>query len=338
MKLVRCKQNPILKPNPANQWEELCVLNPAAIYNELDKKFYMIYRAAGNDKTHLIHLGLAISDDGVNFIRQSDKPLISGDPNGLDAGGCEDPRLVKMGDYFYLTYASRPFPPGQYWREDKEYFGFQPEYGPKVLIYNNTLTHLAISKDLKKWKKLGPITDPHYDDRDVVIFPEKINGKFYMLSRAMERCGKGFPNKNPAIWLSFSDDLLNWDNYSLLMEGQTWWEDKKIGTSTAPLKTKDGWLVLYHGVSSKDDAYRVGAILLDLNDPTKIIARTKDYLLEPEEEYETNGYYNGCVFPTAIVPKDDMYYIYYGAGDKVICLATVKQDELLRYLKEECHE
>ena len=338
MKLVRCKQNPILKPNPANQWEELCVLNPAAIYNELDKKFYMIYRAAGNDKTHLIHLGLAISDDGVNFTRQSDNPLISGDPNGLDAGGCEDPRLVKMGDYFYLTYASRPFPPGQYWREDKEYFGFQPEYGPKVLIYNNTLTHLAISKDLKKWKKLGPITDPHYDDRDVVIFPEKINGKFYMLSRAMERCGKGFPNKNPAIWLSFSDDLLNWDNYSLLMEGQTWWEDKKIGTSTAPLKTKDGWLVLYHGVSSKDDAYRVGAILLDLNDPTKIIARTKDYLLEPEEEYETNGYYNGCVFPTAIVPKDDMYYIYYGAGDKVICLATVKQDELLRYLKEECHE
>ena len=337
MKFTKYAKNPILKPNPKNQWEELCVLNPAAIYNEKDQTFYMVYRAAGNDKTHLIHLGLATSKDGINFTRMSDKTLLSGDPNGLDAGGCEDPRLVKMGDYFYLTYASRPFPPGQYWREDKEYFGFQPEYGPKVLVYNNTLTHLAISKDLKNWKKLGPITDAHFDDRDVIIFPEPINGKFYMLSRAMERCGEGYPNKNPAIWLSSSDDLLHWDNYTLLMQGETSWEDKKIGAGTPPIKTKDGWLVLYHGVSSKDDAYRVGAILLDLNNPFKIIARTKDFLMEPEEEYETNGYYNGCVFPTAVVPYDGTLYIYYGAGDKVICLATVKEDELLKYLKEECH-
>ena len=159
-----------------------------------------------------------------------------------------------------------------------------------------------------------------------------------MLSRAMERCGEGYPNKNPAIWLSESDDLLHWDNYILLMQGETSWEDKKIGAGTPPIKTKDGWLVLYHGVSKKDDAYRVGAILLDLNNPYKIIARTKDYLMEPEEEYETNGYYNGCVFPTAVVPKDGTLYIYYGAGDKVVCLATVNEEKLLKYLKEECYE
>ena len=116
MRFTKYNKNPILKPNAKNQWEELCVLNPAAIYNEEDQTFYMVYRAAGNDKTHLIHLGLAMSKDGINFQRMSEKPLLSGDPNGLDAGGCEDPRLVKMGDYFYLTYASRPFPPGQYWR------------------------------------------------------------------------------------------------------------------------------------------------------------------------------------------------------------------------------
>ena len=336
MRFNKCKENPILKPNPNNQWEELCVLNPAAIYDEKSKTFYMIYRAAGNDKTHIIHLGLATSKDGIHFTRESDKPLISGDPNGIDAGGCEDPRLVKMGDYFYLTYASRPFPPGQYWREDKEYFGFQPEFGPKVLVYNNTLTHLAISKDLRNWKKLGPITDARFDDRDVFIFPEKINDKFYMLSRAMERCGQGYENKNPAIWLSSSEDLLHWDNYQLLMQGEEDWEDKKIGGSTPPLKTKDGWLVLYHGVSSKDDAYRVGAVLLDLKDPSKILARTKEFLMEPEEPYETNGYYNGCVFPTAIINKDGLLYIYYGAGDKVVCLATVEEKELLKYLKEEC--
>ncbi len=98
MKIIKYQNNPLLKPNAKNQWEELCVLNPAAIYNESDKTFYMVYRAAGNDKTHLIHLGLAVSKDGINFTRCSDKPLLSGDPNGLDAGGCEDPRLVKMGD------------------------------------------------------------------------------------------------------------------------------------------------------------------------------------------------------------------------------------------------
>ena len=334
MKLKKYANNPILTKNPANQWEELCVLNPAVIFNDEDKTFYMLYRAAGNDAQHYIYLGLAKSKDGIHFKRESDKPLISGDPNGIDAGGCEDPRLIKMGDYFYLTYASRPFPPGQYWREDKEYFGFQPQYGPKVLIYNNTLTHLAISKDLRHWKKLGPITDAHCDDRDVVIFPETINGKFYMLSRASERCGEGYENENPAIWISSSDDLLRYDEYSLLMKGEEDWESKKIGISTPPIKTKDGWLVFYHGVSKKDDAYRVGAILLDLNDPTKILRRTKDFIMEPEAEYETNGYYNGCVFPTAVVKKDELLYIYYGAGDKVICLATVKEEELLKYLKE----
>lgn len=337
MKFKKYEHNPILKANSSNQWEELCVLNPAVIYNDLDDTFYMIYRAAGNDKTHLIHLGLATSKDGINFKRESNSPLLSGDSNGLDAGGCEDPRLIKIGDYFYLTYASRPFPPGQYWREDKEYFGFQPKYGPKVLVYNNTLTHLAISKDLRKWKKLGPITDPHFDDRDVVIFPEPINGKYYMLSRATERCGKEYSNENPAIWISSSDDLLSWNNYTLLMKGETDWEDKKIGSGTAPIKTKEGWLILYHGVSKKDDAYRVGAILLDLNNPLKILARTKDFLMEPEERYETSGYYNGCVFPTAVVSKNDTLFIYYGAGDKVICLATIKEKELIDYLKEECH-
>ena len=97
MKFKKYENNPILKPNPANQWEELCVLNPAAIYVEEEKTFYMIYRAAGNDKTHIIHLGLATSKDGINFVRESNKPLLTADPNGLDAGGCEDPRLIKIG-------------------------------------------------------------------------------------------------------------------------------------------------------------------------------------------------------------------------------------------------
>ena len=202
------------------------------------------------------------------------------------------------------------------------------------MIYNNTLTHLAVSKDLKKWKKLGRITDPRFDDRDVVIFPEKINDKFVMLSRGMERCGKGFENKNPAIYISFSDDLQIFDNYKLLMKGETDWESLKIGASTPPIKTNEGWLLIYHGVDKKDSIYRVGAVLLDLCDPTHILYRTKDYIFEPEEKFETDGFYNGCVFPTGIVNKKGKLFIYYGAGDKFIGLATCELNELIKFLKE----
>ena len=328
MKLTKYQNNPILTKNPKNKWEELCVLNPAVIRHD-DGKFYMLYRAAGNDKQHYIYLGLAISEDGINFARQSNEPLIRPDVNGADGGGVEDPRLVKIEDYYFLTYASRPFAPGQYWREDKEYFGFQPKAGPKTLIYNDTQTHLAVSKDLVHWKKLGRITDSREDDRDVVIFPETVNGKYVKISRAMGKCGKGFKNPNPAMWISYSNDLLEWGEEELLYQGHEDWEDAKCGASCPPVKTEKGWLLIYHGVSTKDKNYRVGAMLLDLNNPSKIIARTRGFLMEPEFPFETDGFYSGCVFPTGIVEKDDEYFIYYGAGDQCICLATCKKKELI---------
>ena len=333
MKLKKYANNPILTKNPKNQWEELCVLNPAVIFNDEDKTFYMLYRAAGNDAQHYIYLGLAKSKDGIHFERQSDKPLIAPDVNGADGGGCEDPRLVKIDDYYFLTYASRVFAPGQYWREDKKYFGFQPKAGPRVLIYNDTETHLAVSKDLVNWKKLGRITDSRHDDRDVIIFPERVNGKYVKISRAMDKCGKGYKNPKPAMWISFSDDLLEWPREEeLFYEGKEDWESEKVGGSCPPIKTEKGWLFIYHGVSSKDKNYRVGAMLLDLNDPRKILAKTKDFLMEPEFDFESKGFYAGCVFPTGIVEVKDEYYIYYGAGDQCICLATVNKQELLNEL------
>ena len=337
MKFTKFKDNPILTKNPKNSWENLCVLNPAVIYNDLDKKYYMLYRAAGNDLQHYIYLGLAISEDGYHFSRTSDKPLIAPDINGADGGGIEDPRLVKIDDYYFLTYASRPFAPGQYWREDKKYFGFQPKAGPKVLIYNDTETHLAVSKDLINWKKLGRITDSRQDDRDVIIFPERVNGKYVKISRAMYKCGEGYPNKKPAMWISTSSDLLEWrEEEKLFYQGVEPWEDEKVGGSCPPIKTEYGWLFIYHGVCSKDKNYRVGAMLLDLNDPSKILRKTKDYILEPEFKFETDGFYSGCVFPTGIVEKDDKYIIYYGAGDQCICGAYVdKRGFLNDLLKEE---
>lgn len=336
MKLNKYSKNPILTKNVNNSWEELCVLNPAVIYNDEDQKYYMLYRAAGNDKQHYIYIGLATSEDGINFKRCSDKPLIAPDVNGADGGGIEDPRLVKIDDYYFLTYASRPFAPGQYWRDDKEYFGFQPKAGPKVLIYNDTETHLAVSKDLIHWKKLGRITDSRDDDRDVILFPERVNGKYVKISRAMNRCGEGYKNPKPAIWISFSNDLLEWrEKEELLYMGQESWEDEKIGGSCPPIKTEYGWLFIYHGVASKDKNYRVGAMLLDLNDPRIIIAKTKDFIMEPEFPFETDGFYSGCVFPTGIVEKGDDYLIYYGAGDQCICLATINKKSLLNHLLEQ---
>lgn len=336
MKLEKYKNNPILTKNHRNSWESLCVLNPAVIYNNEDKTYYMLYRAAGNDKQHYIYIGLAKSKDGINFTRESDEPLIRPDVNGADGGGCEDPRLVKIDDYYFLTYASRPFAPGQYWREDKEYFGFQPKAGPRVLIYNDTETHLAVSKDLVNWKKLGRITDARTDDRDVIIFPERCSNKYVKLSRDMYRCGEHEKNKNPAMWISFSNDLLEWrEKEELFYQGVEEWESAKVGASCPPIKTKFGWLLIYHGVSAKDHAYRVGAMMLDLNDPRKIIAKTKNFIMEPEFPFETGGFYNGCVFPTGIVEKGDDFLIYYGAGDQCICLASINKEKMINELMEE---
>lgn len=280
MKLKKYENNPVLSANPANSWEELCVLNPACVYDENDKTFKMLYRAAGNDYEHHIYLGYAESKDGIHFERKFDHPVLSPDPDNCDAGCIEDPRLIKMGDWYYLTYAARAYAPGQYWSADWKPLNENPEFGPSFLKTNCALTHLAISKDLIHWKKLGRITDSRLDDRDVILFPEKVNGKFVRLSRPVQMSGEGYPNANPATYIAFSDDMMEWGTPELLYQGEEWWADLKCGGSCPPIKTKYGWLHLYHGVASKDRAYRVGAMIMDLNDPTKIIARTKDFILE----------------------------------------------------------
>ncbi|HAQ56246.1 MAG TPA: glycosidase [Acholeplasmatales bacterium] len=332
MKLTKSLKNPILRPNPKNDWENLVVLNPAVIYDEANARFVMLYRAAGDTVEHYIHLGLAYSDNGIDFVRQSDQPSLSPDYDGADGGCVEDPRLVKMGDWYYLTYAARPYAPGRYWLNAPKPWFNPPKDGPRFLSWNNSVTYLAITQDFKTYKKLGRMTDAREDDRDVYIFPEAVKGKYVRLSRPMFNCGPGWPNENPAMWIAFSDDLLEWPKPTLLMQGETWWESKKIGGSCPPLKTPYGWFVIYHGVAKKDDAYRVGAILLDLDDPTKIIARTKEPILEPEFDYETSGVYNGCVFPTGNVVKDGVLYVYYGAADKFVCVATGDFEALLQDL------
>ncbi len=334
-RLNKYQGNPILSANPANPWESLCVLNPAAIYDPKEKLFKLLYRAAGYDEAHRISIGLAVSKDGLNFERCFDHPVIEPEPNGADEGGCEDPRVFELNGFYYLTYASRTFLPGQYWLDNPKNFRFSTPNGPSFVNSNDSVTHLAISTDLVKWKKLGRITDSRVDNRDAILFPEPINGRYVMMHRPMGFCGEGYPCDVPSIWISYSNDLSEWDNGKLFATREQSWESKKIGGSCPPLKTEKGWLFLYHGVDEKDGTYRVGAFLLDINDPERILARTKDFIMEPEFEHETNGYYNGCVFPCGNVIVDGMLYVYYGAADKYCCVATCEVDELLQYMLAE---
>lgn len=328
MKLKKAIQNPIISPKEDSAWESLAVCNPGVWYE--DGTFYMLYRGAGHDEAHVINLGLATSKDGINFTRYENNPVLTPTVDGPDAGCVEDPRIVKFDDLFYVTYAYRPFPPGQYWLQKSYDHGWPLTTAPQGLVYNTTNTGLAISKDLKTFKKLGRITQHNIDNRDVILFPEKINGKFWMLHRAVEWVGEKYGTDVPSIWISSSNDLMaNWGNDHLLAKPKFKWESKKIGGSTPPLKTKEGWLVLYHGVSKEDDQYRVGAMLLDLENPTIVKARLENFIMEPELPYETDGYYTGCVFPTGNVIVDDTLYVYYGGADRFVCVATCPLQEIL---------
>lgn len=338
MKLTKFKENPILSPYEANEWESLVTCNPGVIYD--NGIFYMLYRAAGNDPNHVIRFGLATSTDGIHFRRESSDPVFSPSKDEFDAGCVEDPRIVKFADEFYITYAYRAFPPGQYWKFDHDVVN-TPEcskFMPAAVRNNLGNTALAVTKDFHNFRRLGRITSPVLDDRDVIIFPEKIGGKFALLHRPKQFVGTQYATMQPAIWLKYSDDLLAWEDKEshLLLTGiEGTWEEK-IGGSTPPILTDRGWLMLYHGVENGGlGHYRVGALLLDKDNPLKILSRTIDPILEPEEDFELNGFYNGCVFPTGNVLVDGKLFVYYGCADRYVGVATCQLDEILQHLESQ---
>jgi predicted GH43/DUF377 family glycosyl hydrolase len=334
MKLKRYEGNPILSPNPKNAWESAVTTNPGAWYDEATKTVYMLYRAAGHDIEHVVHLGLAVSQDGIHFKRASDQPVFSPSKDGFDAGCIEDPRIVKIDDYYYITYACRAGFPGRYWlsMEENTYRGpVYPPDAPKTLRTNWTATGLALTKDFKTFRRAGRLTDPMVDDRDAILFPEKVNGQYVMIHRPMSWVGPEYGTEKPAMWISFADDMLNFRKSRLLAKGVYDWEKNKVGGNTPPIKTKHGWLFLHHGVGP-DWLYRLGAMLLDLNDPSRVLHRTTDWILQPEEPYECKGYYNGVVFPCGSVVIDSTLFVYYGGADMYVGLATCKLDDLLAHL------
>lgn len=327
LELQRWEGNPILNPTGEGDWEAAAVCNPGAWYE--NGTVHLLYRASAEYRDYVIHLGLATSPDGLHFTRASDRPVFSPAAEGFDAGCVEDPRIVKFGETFYITYAARPFPPYSYRKEEHQF----PPDAPPALVENWTRTGLAASKDLRRFTRLGPITGDDVDNRDVVIFPEKVRGRYVRFERPLQWVGPRYGCDKPSIWLAYSDDLLHWSDFRLFAQSETEWEASKVGASTPPIRTDDGWLMIYHGVDA-NSVYRVGAMLLDLQDPTRIIARLPHPIFEPEATYEREGHVPNVVFPAGNVVIGEELYVYYGGGDSVCAVATISLRRLVAHLRD----
>jgi predicted GH43/DUF377 family glycosyl hydrolase len=295
----------------------------------------MYERDAGGLRPFKTSIGLLKSKDGVNFDVVSDKPVFTGEMLGFPDGSVEDARVVKIDGLFYMCYALQPYafdcwPTGiavpDYY---PEHYPQWKETGTEPMI---TRSGIAVSEDGVNFKQLCYTTPAEIDDRDNALFPEKINGKFAILRRPMQYVGPEYGTDQPGMWISYSNNLMEWSKPELVATAEVpEWEGLKIGAAATPLKTDEGWLVLYHGVDAKS-VYRVGAMMLDLYDPRKVIARTKSPIMEPEFYYERFGLViNNTVFPTANLIHGGYIYIYYGCCDTSISLATVPLDEMVKH-------
>ena len=334
MKLKRYSGNPILSPQPGHPWEDLAVFNPAAWHDEERREVLLLYRAAESGPEYKCYFGLAKSRDGLHFARVSDKPVLDPSVEGFDGATIQDPRMIKIGDWFYITYAARHYPFGQFWKPEVRRRYERPDCPadfPRYLRINATLTGLLLTQDFKTWIRAGWLTDPLLDDRDVILFPEKVAGKYVMIHRPLEWIGPQYGVEHASAWISFADDLMGFRQSKLLLTNKYPWETAKLGVNTPPIRTEHGWLTIYHAVGP-DKHYRLGAVLLDLADPSVVLHRTPDWLMEPQEDYEIEGYYRGVCFPCGAVVIDGVLYVYYGGGDKCCAVATCGLDELVEHL------
>lgn len=244
--------------------------------------------------TSFSHIRIARSKDGRSFT-VDDEPLIY--PSGsLEAFGIEDPRVTQIGDTYYV------------------YFSAVSPVGIGVAMVSTT--------DFLSVTHHGMIFGP--DNKDALIFPERVNGKYYALHRpTVKSAGK------PEIWIAESDNLLYWGNHRHLVglrEGR--WDSERIGGGAVPFRTERGWLELYHG-ATKEHRYCMGALLLDLNDPSRVIGRSERPILEPEADYEKNGFFGEVVFSCGALVEDDTVRMYYGVSDTSMACAELSLQEIL---------
>lgn len=295
--LTRYSKNPILEPIPTHDWEKGGVFNCAATL--FQGKVLLLYRAIGDYKKYISTLGLALSEDGYSFERFNE-PVMNPEVD-FERFGVEDPRITFLEGKYYIAYTAvrTPVPKG------------------------NVDYHIGIAstKDFKKFIRYGTVIN-EYRDKDGVLFPERINNQYVIIHRAPE----------PDMWIAFSKNLKTWtDHKKLFSPVPNTWQDLKVGAGAPPIKTDDGWLEFYHGVD-KELRYSLGVMLLDLKNPSMIISVLDDPILTPEEDYELVGDVPNVTFTCGVVEKDGKFFVYYGAADKVIGVATIDRKKLLQAL------
>ena len=299
----RYPNNPILT---AEHWPGAVnvAFNPSAAL--VDGVTVLLVRV--EDRRGLSHLHAARSVDGFSDWRIDPLPAMSpieGDHHA--AWGFEDPRSVWVEelDRFVVTCTA---------------------YGPA-----GPAVHMAMTKDFEDFEHLGIAMQP--EDKNASLFPRRINGNWILLHRPVTVTGN-----TADVWLSRSTDLLSWRSPEPVMSCRIggWWDASRIGVGPPPIETAEGWLILYHGVKQtvSGPIYRIGAALLDLDNPTTVLLRSDHWLLSPEAEYERVGDVPNVVFPCgAIVLANGELRMYYGAADTSVCVAMSTVDALLRSLK-----
>ncbi|MFQ5721047.1 MAG: glycoside hydrolase family 130 protein [Candidatus Aminicenantales bacterium] len=278
------------------------VFNAAAtIYN---KEYILLVRVEGVEGKS--SLWIARSQDGLKFdidkkpalVRSNQEPFKTYEKRGL-----EDPRITKMDDTYYIIYTA--------------YSHYSPRLG------------LARTKDFKNFERVALISEPV--NKDAVIFPKKFKKRYVRYDRPMPT--------GIATWISYSYDLIHWGDSKVVFETRPgYWDADRVGPGAPPIRTKKGWLLIYHGVknTSAGPIYRLGVALFDLKDPSKLIGRSREPILSPYESYERTGDVPNVVFTTgAILEKSGEVKIYYGAADTCICLGTAHIDDLLALCKKE---
>jgi predicted GH43/DUF377 family glycosyl hydrolase len=289
--MARFEGNPILKPLPFHDWESKYVFNPAMF--SLDGKIHYLYRAMGVD--HVSRLGYASSKDGFQIDERLDYPVF--EPiNTFEKNGCEDPRITVMGDTCYMTFTA---------------FSDIPQVG---------ITTISSEDFLNKNWDWGERIYPFFGtiNKNAALFPKKHHQRYVMLHRL-----------EPNIYITYSNDLRNWTESNLLAcRRKNSWDCVKIGAAGPPLEISDGWLQIYHGVS-QNKVYRLGALILDKYNPEKILYRTENPFIEPNEEYECCGLVPNVVFSCGGVIQNDKVLISYGCADTVIGISSFTLDEVL---------
>jgi len=259
----------------------------------------VIRTPSGYYLTSISHLRVARSKNGVDF--EIDKKPAMFPENKYERFGIEDPRITKIDGRYYISYSA-------------------------ISDITGVAVCLASTDDFITFTRHGVIFAP--DNKDVAIFPEKIGGKYYALNRPVSA---EFGVRD--MWISESADLICWGNHIRLMESREgYWDNGRVGCGAVPFKIEEGWMEIYHG-SSKDNRYCLGAVLLDVNEPWKIIARSKKPIIEPEMDYELNGFFGNVIFTCGVLYEQGNVKIYYGEADTCIEYAEIALKDILDQLK-----